>query len=175
MNPAPKIPARRDLVAEAAKTALDQAKGDVREATKILEDSVRNHRQLRDALTDPLIANACYGAVRAVCHVERRKVWSPPVQRFVKTQVTGAHRVVQLAAGTLLMFPLPGGKKLGDATRDEITTAASFYESQSGDMAQKARWLQLVAQSIPANKKAGEVLNEKRLRELQKEARADEK
>lgn len=161
----------RDLVAEAARAALAEANGDVREATKKLEASVRGNRRLRDELTDPLISNACYTAVTAQCRVERRKVWSPPAEKLVASRVTGAHRVVQLATGTLLMFPLPGGKKLGEATREEIAEAAQFYETQATDMGVKARWLRLVAQSVPGNKTAADVLSDKRLRELQEAAR----
>ena len=51
--------------------------------------------------------------------------------------------------------------------------AAGFYEAQSADMAHKARWLRLVAQAVTGRKKAGAVLSEERLRELQDEARRD--
>jgi hypothetical protein len=132
-------PQERDFVAEAARAALTEANGDVREATRKMEAAVRGNRRLRDDLTDPLIASACYTAVTAQCRVERRRVWSPPAEKLVASRVTGAHRVVQLATGTLLMFPLPGGKKLGEATREEIGEAATFYETQAGDMAIKAR------------------------------------
>ena len=161
----------RDLVAEAAKAALSAANGDVREATRAMENAVRSNRKLRDELTDPLLSNACYTAVSAQCRVERRKVWTPPAEKLVANRTTGSHRVVQLAAGTLLMFPLPGGKKLGEATREEIAEAAQFYDAQATDMSVKARWLRLVAQSVPGNKTAGDVLTDKRLRELQEAAR----
>lgn len=165
-------PQERDLVAEAARKALADANGDVREATRAMEAAVRGNRRLRDDLTDPLIANACYSAVTAQCRVERRKVWSPPAEKLVASRVTGAHRVVQLATGTLLMFPLPGGKKLGEATRDEISEAAEFFGKQASDMDHKARWLRLVAQSVPGDKTAADVLTDRRLRELQEAARA---
>lgn len=162
----------KDPVADAAKAALEANNGDVKAATAALEQRVRASRALRDMLTDPLISNACYDAIRRQCHVERRQVWSPPVEKLVATRVAGAHRVVKLAAGNLLTFPLPGGKKLGEATRAEVAQAANFYQSQSDDMGHKARWLQLVQQSIPDGKTVADVLNDKRLRELQKEARS---
>jgi hypothetical protein len=164
-----------DYVAEAARRALDDAKGDVREATRMLETAVHQSRKLRDLLTEPLISNACYDAVRAQCRIERRSVWTPPLEKLVpsKSGVTGSHRVVHLATGTLLMFPLPGGKSLGQATRDDISKATEFYASQSKDMGHKARWLQLVAQSVPDGKTVGEVLTDKRLRELQEAAREE--
>lgn len=162
-----------DLVAEAARRALDDAKGDAREATRMLVEAVRQSRRLRDALLDPLISNACYDAVRAQIHIDRRNAWRQPAEKLVPSRsgVTGSYRVVQLAAGTLLMFPLPGGKKLGDATREDITAAASFYETQSADMAHKSRWLRLVSQHIEDGKTVGDVMTDKRLRELQEEAR----
>lgn len=166
------VPKQRieDPVALAAQEAMKEGGGDVQKASRLLEAAVRKNRDLRDALTDPLLANACYDAVRKVCIVERRAIWKPPVEKRVASIVTGAKRVVQLAAGNLLTFPLPGGKKLGEATRAEISKAAEFYRSQSADMQSKAKWLQLVAQSIPEDKTAGDVLTDKRLRELQKEA-----
>ncbi|GJD92941.1 hypothetical protein [Methylobacterium iners] len=168
-----KAPSPRDLVADAAKQAFEEAGGDVRAATAKLEARVRAEYGLREALTDPLISNACYEAVRRQVQGARKAVWNPPArtEKFTPSKVSGAYRVTQLAAGTLLMFPLPGGKKLGDATREEISAAASFYESQAEDMGTKARWLRLVAQSMPTTATAGDVLTDGRLRELQEAAR----
>ena len=164
-----------DLVAEAARRALDDAKGDAREATRMLVEAVRQSRRLRDALLDPLISNACYDAVRMQIHVDRRQAWRPPAEKLVPSRsgVTGSYRVVQLAAGTLLMFPLPGGKKLGDATRSELAAAADFYANQSADMGHKSRWLRLVAQSVPEDKTVSDVMTDARLRELQEASRAE--
>lgn len=162
-----------DPVREAAQVALTKSDGDVQAAADLLEANVRKSRDLRDALTEPLITNACYDAVRAVCIKERRAIWQPPREVRVKSLVAGASRVKKLAAGNLLMFPLPGGKRLTDANRAEITKAVHFYDSQSRDMGQKARWLQLVAQHLEDDKTVGEVLTDERLRELQTEANHD--
>ena len=158
-----------DYLAEAVKRALDDAKGDVREATRMLEEAVRQSRRLRDLLLEPLISNACYDAIRAQVRVDRRDVWKAPVVKLVPSNsgVTGSFRVAQLSAGTLLMFPLPGGLRLGEATRSEVVEAAGFYASQASDMAHKSRWLMLVAQCVPEDKTVGDVLTDKRLRDLQ--------
>lgn len=171
----------RDAVAEAAREALDAARGDVRRAAVLFEARVRADRSLRDALTDPLIATACYTAVTAQVRRRRQSVWkapavptrSPAPAPAQPRTSDGAFRVAQLAAGTLLMFPLPGGKRLGEATREEISEAACFYEAQSADMAHKARWLRLVAQSLPTSRRVGDVLTDARLRELQEAARGE--
>lgn len=173
MTSAARVSNERDLVAEAARRAYEEAGGDVRAATAALEKAARSRRGLRDALTDPLISQACYDAIRQQCRGARRAIWTPPVHGKADLASDSVNRVTQLAAGTLLMFPLPGGKRLGQANRDEISAAAEFYSRQSDDMATKARWLRLVAQSLPSDSKASDVLTDARLRELQEVARAD--
>lgn len=168
--------ASADPVAEAARKALKTAKGDVQVAVAALEGNVRRNAVLREALTDPLIHEACYDAVRQQIRKTRHAVWTPPNvatgSRASKQAIAEqSARVIHLATGTMLMFPLPGGKPLKDATRAEIMAASGFYERQGKDMAEKATWLRLVAQCITGKKTAGAVLTDKRLRELQVEAR----
>jgi hypothetical protein len=162
-----------ELVAEAARRALEDADGDVRTAAEMLERAVRMESPLRDALTDPLISGACWQAVSQQHRERRRQIWNTPKPVPVATAKQTAEqsaRVVQLAAGTLSMFPLPGGKRLSEATRSEVVAASDFYAQRASDAGHKARWLQLVAQSIPDGKKAGDVLTDERLAELQTEA-----
>lgn len=105
----------QETIAETARRAFHEAGGDIREATRIMEATVRADRRLRDDLTEPLIANACYAAVRMQCQRQRAKVWSPSARTLARTNAEGAERVRQLAADTLLSFPLPGGKQLAKA------------------------------------------------------------
>lgn len=169
----------RVTIADVARKALGDANGNIDEAARMFEAAIRQSRSLRDQLTEPLIADACRVAVRKEVKDVRREVWTGSQSRAagqskpdaIKAQ---AGRVVQLAAGTLAMFPLPGGKRLGEASREEISTAAEFYGRQAADMGAKARWLRLIAQSVPDGKKVSDVLSDARLRELQAEAsRAD--
>lgn len=153
-------------VATAAAEALKGADGDVKVATRALLAQVRKQRALRDALTEPLLEAACYQAVSAQMRQQRHRVWTPP---NYSAGGNGA-RVIALAT-SLLDFPLPGGRRLGEATRAEVAAAAELYRSYADDMGHKARWLALVAQSVPDGGKVGEVLDEARLAELQKESR----
>ncbi|MBI5940668.1 MAG: hypothetical protein HY859_09600 [Caulobacterales bacterium] len=174
---AQKMPANFDPVADAARSAMDAAKGDLTTAAASMETAVRKDPKLRDALTEPLIAGACMEAVRRIMHERRRSIWSAPSEPIAlgrgADKASQADRVAHLASGTLLMFPLPGGVKLSEATRDDVVRAAGFYDAQAKDMGVKARWLSLIAQSIPAGKTVGEVLTAKRLKELQAEAQRD--
>lgn len=184
MSAAPKQRLRQDkpeLVAAAVKKALEATGGDFERAVTLLEKRVRANARLRSELLEPFITQACRDAVRQEVRLVRREVWTgtrsgtPP-----KPQVTPSprpaksdSRVVYLAKGNLAMFPLPGGKPLGEATREEVADAAAFYSRQSADMGAKARWLSLIAQSLPAGRTVAEVLTDERLTELQAEARKD--
>jgi hypothetical protein len=157
-----------DSVSACARLALAEASGDVGKATIILLERVRKDKALRHELLEPLVEYACHQAVSRELRSNRANVWSPPSARTLE-RMSHADRVTALAAGTLLMFPLPGGKRLGEAVRDEISQAAVFYDRLATDTSHKARWLRLVAQSIPSGKTVRDTLTDDRLRELQKE------
>lgn len=159
-------------VSSAARESLASANGDIKAAVETMRKIVAKDRRLRDELTEPLIGEACYDAIRAILRGDRRTIWLAP--RAEDGAKEAEARVVHLASGNLLMFPLPGGKRLAEAMREEISAAATFYSRQASDMKHKARWLELVAKAVPGKRKAGQVLTETRLRELQEEAGKDE-
>jgi len=162
-------------IGERARLALQNANGDVHAAARILEKQVRSSRALRDELTEPLIASACLSAVSLQHRAARSRIWNGGrAPATAETQTTDhANRVRLLAFGTLMMFPLADGTSLGDATRAQVQSCAEMYRTKADDMDVKARWLGLVAQSVPAGKLVKDVLSEARLRELQTEARAN--
>lgn len=57
-------------------------------------------------------------------------------------------------AATLFDFPLPGGKRLGDANANEIREGAAAYERSAADASHKARWLGVVAQRVGRKNRA---------------------
>lgn len=159
----------RDPVAEAARDAFARADGDVATATRIMEQAVRSNRTLRDEITEPLLAGACYAAVRSQCRAARGRVWRTSRRELARQRTEGARRLMNRAE-TLLSFPLLGGRLLRDAKQPEIRAAAEFFTRQAGDMAEKGRFLRLVAERIPPARAVGEVLTEAQLRDLREEA-----
>lgn len=153
-------------VSQAAADALQAADGDVRKATEAMLAAVRKSRRLRDALTEPLLETACYAAITAQCRKQRSRIWTPPNY----SEAGNGDRVIALAR-TLLDFPLPGGRRLGDATRAEVVDAARFYTSHAEDMAHKARWLARVAEAVPDGQRVADALDEARLARLQEDSR----
>lgn len=158
----------RDAVtspAEVARQALTDAKGDVVRATELMVGRVLRDQTLYRQLLDPLARTACYDVIRQICRSDRRAIWNS-AQPSTDDQRA---RVIALAGGvraSLMDFPLPGGLRLGDAQRADLSAAAAFFSRQATDMGRKARWLGLIAQSLPDEKSVSEVLTDARLSEL---------
>jgi hypothetical protein len=138
-----------------ARKALDAANGDVVKAVTILERKARSEPLIANALVMPLLKTACYDAIRAVCRHDRRKVWTSPNY----SAGGNGERVHQLAS-SLMDFPLPGGKKLAQATRDDLQEAGKFYGMQADNMAHKARWLLAIADRLEGRKMVKSCLSE---------------
>jgi hypothetical protein len=80
-------------------------------------------------------------------------------------------RTAAVAQGTfmarvLLDFPLANGRRLRDATREEVEEQAERYEHLADDMGRKARWLSAVAHLTPAGERVGKVISNERALEL---------
>lgn len=157
-----------DSLTDAARIALATADGEVRRATDLLYERAMTDQAFLDHHFREAIRTACYAAVSGCVRQERRAVFAMP-------QPTSPERRAQinaLASGSirsLMDFPLPGGKRLGDATRGEVSEAADAYGKQARDMAWKSRWLGHIAQSLPDGKRVADVLTDERLEELRAE------
>lgn len=151
-----------------AVAALAQASDDLRVATDLLaERAMADKKFLREHFAE-VVRRACYDAVAACIRQERRVVWAMPQPTTEQRRA----QVTAMAAGTVYTlhdFPLPGGKRLGDATREDVVKASEFFGTQARDMAWKSRWLNHVAQSLPPDRRVADVLSAERLEELRHE------
>jgi hypothetical protein len=145
-----------------AADALKTAEGDLQEATAAMAKkiSAKKNAELYRALMDPLVRRACYDKIAEIGRQERERVWNQPSLETVRDAIAA------LAAGTrksLMAFTLPGGRRLGDALREDVTRAAQFYVSQSADMAVKGRWLYMIAKALKAGQKVADAMTEEKL------------
>jgi len=160
--------AERPTLRHYAAIALANAGGDVSAATTALVTRAMTDSAFLREHFDYAIRAACYSAVASCVRQQRRAVWST----IQPTTEERRAQIAALAAGvmrTLHDFPLPGGKRLGDATREEVVAAAEFFGRQARDMAWKSRWLAHVAQALPPGRKVSEVISAERLEELRQE------
>lgn len=167
-----------------ARKALEDADGDVSTANQAtidqivarLPDSLGEDRTLLIALCR-LGASAALGSV---IRAERAKL----LRHSAGTARSGfqgkrqnvsverhEERVLALARSNLFGFVLPGGKRLGDALRPEVRTAAGFYTKQSVDMGHKGKWLSAVADAMKSDTaRVSSALSEAQLDRLRREA-----
>lgn len=151
-------------ISRAAREAYNEAHGDLEAAQALLEKRAKREPGLRGLL----VVWACHEAIRGAGRRYRNQVWNHPVEPIIDHE-RNERRVRALAAGTLMMFPLPGGKLLADATGDEVLSVAATFEAQATDMTTKARWLRLVGKAA-GRRKIGKALTEEKLALLRREA-----
>jgi hypothetical protein len=124
-------------------------------------------RAMKDAkVRDVLIGYAIDGLIRASIIRTRSMIWTPPKPKNdIRTIVAVEMRINK----SLLGFPLPGGKLLGEATKTEVLEAAQFYQSQGRDMMAKAAWLNAIAKAMGNSKFVAKALDDERLAALKEE------
>lgn len=154
-------------VPQLAKQAFDQVGGNMPAAANQLAAMV---------MADPaMLADIMPSAIRAWAaemvgsYVSAVRVQSVASITQDATQRGGRLRVA--LAATLFDFPLPGGKRLGDANASEICDGAGRYQEQAKDMDHKSRWLSAVADRVGTANRADAVLTLPELEALFEEAK----
>jgi len=144
-------------ISAVADWAMDVADGDWQQTDAIIKDLLENDAEIKSALLDPLISKATWAAVRAAGHRRRRKLLhdEPPMAEG-EDSTTGIKLV---SARNWYDFPLPGGKKLGDATHDDLVFAAEFHNLQAVSNASRSRWFTRMADQMPEDSLVRDVLS----------------
>lgn len=165
----PNNEAEEITISGVARGCFDKSGGDIQKAARLMVKEFRRDEKLLMLFSEHCIRLTCVEAVKTICRSERRSTWLPP---NYDAGGNGA-RVLALAKSNsemLLDFPLWGGKKLRDATKDDVAESAAKWTAQGKDMMSKGRWLSLVASRVPEKKTVGQALTETELRKLHKEA-----
>lgn len=149
-----------------------QEKGDnLDEATALLMQRLKRRQALLNELIEPICRAQCclYG------RQDRAKVWSnEPASVEQDNRAIDALATHYRTTG-LYELLLPGGKRLGESTRNEILDASARYMKQSGTGLQIGYFLKLTAAEIPVTSQATckKHVRSKRLDELQAKAKRE--
>ena len=146
-----------------ARDCLLDAGGDWQEAAKSMEKTINTDAELKAALLEPMLAKVIWAAIRQAARETRATFW---VHGSGTDNVTG---ITEMANRTLLDFPLPGGKRLGDATAEDVEKARGFYHAQAAGNARAARFLAAVKVAMGDSEKVSDALTHDRLETLQKD------
>lgn len=145
---------------------LRKAEGDTAEATRSLIALLTGDPSVRAAVIDAAVEEAARSMVGHAMRAERAAIWSgrAPTPKTSVTAFAGG------MARSLLDFPLAGGLRLGDATREEVAAQAALYAALRDDAARKARWLTAIAAALPEGARVRDAMTEAQVSALREEA-----
>lgn len=147
-----------------AREALQAANGDIRAAIEsMVKHLLADRRALKEVVAEAIMIASSTSA-QLVHRGKRRQVFGVG---------QGQSTIAVLADGiraALLDFPLAGGVLLRHASRAEVSAQANIYEEQGRVHMARARWLRLIAQSVPDDRAVGDVITDARAIELWNEA-----
>lgn len=156
-----------------ARDFLDDHGGRTGPAIDALQSLILSDEALRLSIATEAVMTLAALKVQAEMRDDRSKVWNAANMRAAGTAPKAKTSIAALANGiaaSLMNFPLAGGVRLGDATREEVLAQAGLYAKTAADMGHKARWLEAVAARVAPGQKVRDALNDEALTSLQVEA-----
>ncbi len=163
-----------DTARDHAARCLAASDGGTQEATDRLMRIVQEDDALFRLVMMPMLREACRSLVGLVSRAHRKAVWTGAESAVHHNPKPGKSIALSLVSATvrgLMDFPLPGGKRLGDASKGEVEAAQWSYRTQADDMNIKARWLQMIASRLHPNDVVSKVLTEADLEAMRTKAR----
>lgn len=152
-------------ISELVRSAWDGADSDMPAATEALYGAVVSRQDLLNDILPKVVRSWCREQIGE--YVGRLRAASLP-----EPDDTGrGERLRGVIARSLFDFPLPGGKRLGDANAADIRAGAEAYDRSANDAAHKARWLSRVAERVGRKNRAENALTLQQLEELFEESR----
>ena len=156
-----------------ARTALEQADGSMVKACDVLIARAKQDPKLYEVFVpDSILHDQIWLALRHVLHEERESVWheqaeepAPPVQNGARVHLLARSNALSLLRMRLPLRHLP---MLGDATKEQLGEAVTFYLQRAKDMSAKGQFLSLVEKKLPHGVRVREKFSEQKLREMQK-------
>jgi len=139
--------------------------GDMPAAIEALAACITTDAELRATLMASIIRAWCRDQISAYVGSLRIAALGSGAQNH------RGERLRAVIGMTLFDFPLPGGKRLGDANAAEIAQGAQAYAETATDATHKSRWLQAVAAKVGKRNRCEEALTLAQLEALMEAAK----
>lgn len=172
-------------MAKLAAVSLEGCGGDWDKAFAALRRLLTDDRELYERLIDPIIDDKCWDAIRHAAHRQRkdlqREMATPtpllplrPQQELPHLRPPnpdkGVPGIEAMVARKLYNYPLPGGKRLGDATPDDILKAGNYYRTLEATYRREARWFEMIHEAMQGGSCVEKVLPIAALERLRRRA-----
>lgn len=148
--------------------AWNESENSIEDAVDILFDCVVEDKEFLADKMPEILRTWCREQISSHVSRVRLTAWTAP--NYSKT--AKSDRVRNLISNLLMDFPLIGGKRLGDGTKEDVLASAAFYSEQARILSHRGRWLNAVAQKVKGNSTVSQVLTEADLRDLQEKTNA---
>jgi hypothetical protein len=137
--------------------------------------AVLTSEDLREMIFAELAEGICRRVLEAEVQrryqAEKRQTGGGPIAKPRGHNIQAHARAV--ASSLLEDFVLPGGKKLGDATRTDLQRALYAYQIHVTDAASKAKFVRLIMQSVTGDATVRECVKPERAAELRELAQRE--
>lgn len=122
------------------------------QGAKVLLARAKKDPVLMSAIVEPFEYNACVDAIRrCMSEFRTRLLEEVHSKQGALSPEDGQSRVKALLHVNMLSiydYPLPGGKKLGDATIDDLKVAKDFHNKSRRAHGNSARWYGRIARML---------------------------
>jgi hypothetical protein len=152
---------------------LSATYGTTKDAAEELIRMAEQDHVLHAELTSTALRDAAFTLIRRINSNDRNRVWqeakdAPLAQPPVTIESWGQ------AVGQSLLdhYHVKNGKRLGDATRDEVAETVQHLEDRASNMLDKSAWLRLVLAGLKGTEKVRQQFTEDKLHALQAQALA---
>ena len=139
---------------------------DSQEAILLLLEKVRKDNYLYDELLGPYEHRAAQELVLLKTQDIRSKIWDSKQNQQSNARVK---HLAEVHSILLMDFPLPGGVRLGEATKGQVTEASEYYIRRGKNMLWKGKFLERVAKPMQNNESVKSRFDEKKLQKLHKQ------
>ena len=154
-----------------SRTALEQREGDVNEAIEDLVYELQNNEELLQDVVSSAVREACKSFVSKAHRDQRTRIISGLTHKK-STIGEAAVALVKENIEHLMNYPLMGGVKLKDATRQQLMEQADFHAKIEYDAGWKKTWFRSIASHLNSDKqKVKNVLTVETVYSLYEEAR----
>lgn len=157
----------RDFIRE----IVDAAGGDWNAAVEIGEKRLEKDPDLLAELQNEIVREWLRYRVRQ-CSASERSGSTVPFPKANADNPSGLLSMAKATQRSLYDEPLMGGKRLGDATRDEILDHVEMHSKLARSNAFKARWFQAIADAMPERARVQDCIAEAELAAMRTQAAA---
>lgn len=129
---------------EIASECLQRARGNRERAATLMRDRIKGDQELLDQLIEPLLERAVTTSVNAVI----RRTRAACERTISRDDPRGLLSIANNERHRWFDYPLSSGKKLGDATKLNLTDEADMHASLARGNLVKTKFYRMLAQRI---------------------------